>query len=224
MRIGLLIALLSFGLLGVAPFGSRPVAIVYGGPGVLPGPDDTLERAVYVAEMAGFEAVIVTEPVDLKLLSRARVWIQPGGPNLSADQHMNANGMSRQVREFVSKGGGYVGFCGGAFSAVNNLGLIKGSAWNYDEWTGKIPILWMGHTRYMHFEHGPYILLSGNKAEAVGLYADDYVTAARGTYGKGRVFISGVHPEASWGWEPAEDPDGLDTDLAIYMIQWVDPG
>ncbi len=213
----ILVALLSVLFFG---FSEQPVAIVYGGPGVLPGPDDTLERAGYVADLAGFETVVVDGPVDPELLERASVWVQPGGPNLSADRFMNANGMSRQVRRFVSSGGGYVGFCGGAFSAVNNLGLIRGSAWNYGEETGKIPIDWMGHTRYMHFEHGPYILLSGKEAEAVGLYEDGYVTAARGYYGNGRVFISGVHPEASWGWEPAADPDGLDNDLAIYMLQW----
>jgi glutamine amidotransferase-like uncharacterized protein len=199
----------------------QPIALVYGGPGVLTGRDDTLERAEYVAAQAGFKVIVVTGPVDPATLNSASVWVQPGGPNLSADSFMNANGMAGQVRDFVSRGGGYVGFCGGAFSAVNNLGLIQGSAWNLDQSTEKVAIDWLGKTRWIHFEHGPYIVLSDPKAEVVGKYATGDVAVVRSHYGKGEVFISGVHPEANSDWPPTYDPDGSDTDLAIGMIREV---
>jgi hypothetical protein len=47
------------------------------------------------------------------------------------------------------------------------------------------------------------------------------VAAARARYGKGHVFISGPHPEASRYWPPTWDPDGLDNDLAVEMIREV---
>ena len=200
---------------------AQPIALVYGGPGVLTGPDDTLERAEFVAGAAGFTVIEVTEPVPTDLLNSASVWVQPGGPNLSADSYMNRNGMAEQVRDFVSRGGGYVGFCGGAFSAVNNLGLIPGSAWNLKQKTGKIPIDWLGKVRYIHFEDGPYILLSDKSTQVVGTYANGLNAAVRGRFGKGEVFISGVHPEASADWPPTWDPDGPDVDLAEGMIREV---
>ncbi|MBC7693101.1 MAG: hypothetical protein H7222_15160 [Methylotenera sp.] len=205
---------------GASP-ASKPIALVYGGPGVLPGPGDTLDMAKSVAAKAGFKVIEVTQFVDSEILDSASVWVQPGGPNLSADSYMNANGMADQVRNFVTRGGGYVGFCGGAFSAVNNLELIAGSAWNLDEATGKIPVKWLGATRYMHFEHGPYLQLSDKSAEVVATYADGSTAAARSHYGKGEVFISGVHPEADQYWQPTYDPDGLDQDLAITMLREV---
>jgi glutamine amidotransferase-like uncharacterized protein len=200
---------------------AQPIALVYGGPGVLTGPDDTLVRAKFVAAAAGFKVVEVDEPVDPAVLNSASVWIQPGGPNLSADSFMNRNGMADQVRDFVTRGGGYVGFCGGAFSAINNLGLIPGSAWNLKQATEKVPVTWLGKVRYIHFEDGPYLVLTDKSTEVVGTYANGDVAVARGHYGKGEVFISGVHPEAGPDWTPTYDPDGPDTDLAVSMIQEV---
>jgi hypothetical protein len=201
----------------------KPLAIVYGGPGTLLGPGDTLESALIAAQEAGFETKVITEPVDEATLARARLWVQPGGPNLAADEHMNANGLTLQVREFVRQGGGYVGFCGGAFSAVNNLHLVQGSAWNLGSPTvpAKLPINWQGRTRYLHFEYGPYIQLEDPNFEVIANYPNGEVAAVRGHFGKGEVFITGVHPEAGPGWNPMEDPDGLDHDLAIGMMREV---
>jgi glutamine amidotransferase-like uncharacterized protein len=55
----------------------------------------------------------------------------------------------------------------------------------------------------------------------VATYANGSTAAARAHYGKGEVFISGVHPEANSDWPPTYDPDGSDVDLAIGMIQEV---
>jgi len=203
------------------PSTGKPIALVYGGPGVLTGTGDTLEMAKVVAGQAGFQVITVTGPVPTATLNSASVWVQPGGPNLYADSFMNGNGMANQVRDFVRRGGGYVGFCGGAFSAMNNLKLIPGSASNLSESTGKIPINWLGAIRYIHFEGGPYLKLTDPASEIVGTYANGSVAAARAYYGNGKVFISGVHPEANKYWPPTYDPDGLDQDLAIGMIQEV---
>ncbi len=49
------------------------------------------------------------------------------------------------------------------------------------------------------------------------------IAAARTTYGKGRVFITGFHPEAPEFWTKEDgitDPDGTDHDLAKEMIVW----
>jgi glutamine amidotransferase-like uncharacterized protein len=176
-----------------------------------------------VAAQAGFQVVEVDSPVDPALLNRASIWIQPGGPNLYADRYMNGNGMADQVRDFVNRGGGYVGFCGGAFSAVNNLGLISGSAYQLGLPTGKVAITWAGlGVRYIHYEEGPYIELDQNSgAQVIGTYPDGSVAVVRANYGRGKVWISGVHEEANSDWPPTHDPDGSDVFLAVQMIQAV---
>jgi glutamine amidotransferase-like uncharacterized protein len=188
---------------------------------VLFGRDDTLARAELVATQAGFKVIEINGRVEPEVLDSASVWVQPGGPNLSADAYMNRTGLADQVRDFVRRGGGYVGFCGGAFSAVNNLGLIAGTAWNWPHATAKIPINWLGSIRYIHFENGPYILPASKTTQVVGTYPDGQIAVLRDFYGKGRVFISGVHPEANSDWPPAYDPDGPDVDLAVAMIRSV---
>jgi glutamine amidotransferase-like uncharacterized protein len=198
-----------------------PLALVYSGPGVLDGVDDTLERAEFVAREAGFQVVRTNKPVPDSLLRKARLWVQPGGPNFEADTYMSNNGMAEQVRSWVQAGGGFVSFCGGTYSAFNSLKLMKGQARTFDAETSKQPIQWFGKLHYIHFETGPYLILHSPTTQVVGTYSDGKVAVARDFYGNGRVFVSGVHPEASPFWSPAEDPDGLDTALAIEMIQWV---
>ena len=58
----------------------------------------------------------------------------------------------------------------------------------------------------------------------IAYYPNHQVAAARATYGKGKVFVTGLHPEAPQDWRDyyhLNDPDGSDEDLAVEMINWV---
>ena len=47
---------------------------------------------------------------------------------------------------------------------------------------------------------------------------------AAAMYGNGKVFITGLHPEAPQSWRTyygINDSDGLDFDLVDEMISWV---
>ena len=46
----------------------------------------------------------------------------------------------------------------------------------------------------------------------------------RTSYGKGRVWVTGLHPEAPQWWKDTSgysDPDGDDSDIVVKMLQWV---
>jgi glutamine amidotransferase-like uncharacterized protein len=204
---------------------AAPLALIWGGDGTEnDDPTGTLNSAVYSARQAGFDVQIVTGDLPTSTFNRASVWIQPGGPNFTQAYDMIAHHLFEQIRTFVAAGGGYVGFCGGAYMAQSQtylgLGLLPGQAPRHGEYTHKTEVNWKGARRFIHFEHGPE-LVKGNGIDVVASYAWNGAPAAiRGKYGKGRVFITGAHPEALPDWEPVEDPDGPDIDLAVSMIDW----
>jgi glutamine amidotransferase-like uncharacterized protein len=200
------------------------LALVFGGDGT--GSDDpsgTLASAVNAAQAAGFEVQVVTTLLPVETLTQASLWIQPGGPNFDQAADMQRSGVFQQVRDFVASGGGYVGYCGGAYMAQSygslGLGLLPGMAWHQGEETRKTEVIWEGKRRFIHFEYGPRFQ-TGPGIEVFATYVSNGAPAAiRGKYGQGRVVLSGPHPEAMGDWEPTEDPDGSDLDLAIEMMQ-----
>lgn len=218
------LALISVSSLTLPVRAIAATAFVFGGDGTEnDDPTGTLHSAARAAREAGFQAVIVTEGLPEDVLHRADVWIQPGGPNFTQAYHMQRTGLFQQVKEFVRRGGGFVGFCGGGFMGQSygslGLGLLPGMATKQRMYTQKAEVLWNGRSRFLHFEAGPRFQ-PGPGIEVFATYAWDGAPAAiRGRYGAGKVVLSGPHPEAQSDWEPAEDPDGLDLDLAIEMIR-----
>lgn len=210
-------------LLGASPTAHARLALVFGGEGT-ENYDRTgsLAAAVDSARAAGFQVQIVTDRLPEETLAKADVWIQPGGTNFNQAYDMQRTGLFEQVKEFVAGGGGYVGFCAGAFMAQSNgslgLGLLPGMATRYSKGAFKAEIVWKGRTRFVHFENGPRLQQIAG-IEVFANYASNGTAAAgRGRYGLGKVVVSGVHPEALGDWWPTQDPDGLDTDLAVDMI------
>jgi glutamine amidotransferase-like uncharacterized protein len=208
---------------------AAPVALVFGGEGTEnDDPTGTLHSAVTAARSAGFVPVIVTGKLSDEVLASAAIWIQPGGPNFDQAYDMQRTGVFAQVRDFVARGGGYLGLCGGGFMGQSSgslgLGLLPGMAYRHGEVTHKTAVTWAGRKRYLHFENGPEFQ-TGPGIEVVATYDwNGGPAAVRGHFGRGRVFLSGPHPEAGDDWDPTEDPDGLDWDLIGEMLRWAAAG
>jgi glutamine amidotransferase-like uncharacterized protein len=120
--------LISLTLVLTAHAGNKNEALIYDGPGNCE--DGCFEAAVEVAKMAGLvpravkpEALTAkSTDLDVKaLFANAKVWIQPGGIANESFYTMNER-VADELIEFVKHGGGYVGFCAGAFMATNPIG------------------------------------------------------------------------------------------------------
>ncbi len=234
----------------------RGVALIYKGTGSCSEEDGDAgqnnsgcsEAAAKIARKAGLKPKYVG-PEDLNdestpaqveaIFKNAKVWIQPGGIAATAYFAMSDR-LHQEIIKFVNEGGGYVGWCAGAFIATERmgatryggLGIFPGGTGIYGTHTetrwvdySLQEITWNGKKRSIYYEGGPYLygLEELKNVEVVALYDTGFVAAARTTYGKGRVFISGPHPEAPAVWteeDELKDPDGTDFDLAIEMVQW----
>ncbi len=234
------IAVLFFGLNA----GARPIALIYKGDGSCP--EGCSEASAEVAIKAGFKPRFVG-PSDLdsnsseadvaRLFQDARVWIQPGGVAVTAFYTMTPE-LRESIRSFVASGGGYVGFCAGAFMATQRigssryagLGILPGFTAPYylspvrPGLDYSLPVLsWGSLRRQVFFEGGPYFYGFRDQAESVASYDSGYSAAVRALFGRGRVFVSGPHPEAPLIWteeDGVRDPDGVDQDLAVQMVRW----
>lgn len=93
------------------------------------------------------------------------------------------------------------------------------------------PTIWNNQTRHIYWELGPYFNSSSTKkAEILSYYLNKegqndtkHALTIRSQFGQGKVFVTGVHPEAPLNWSTyfkLQDPDGEDFDLAIDMIKW----
>lgn len=232
------------------------VALIYNGPGSCE--DETLEdpkpeirdcsaAAATVARKAGLIPKFVgpdavdgqSTPEQINaLFESGRVWIQPGGNSGEAFDSMSDE-LLRGLTTFVRSGGGYVGFCAGAFMATEligkkgnpGLGIFPGRSVLYPHGAERPdldyilePILWKGVKRKVFLEGGPYLILpESSKVEVIATYGSGAVATARTKYGKGRVYITGLHPEAPLRWTQEDglvDPDGIEQDLAAEMVRW----
>lgn len=169
------------------------------------------------------------------LLQEAKVWIQPGGLSLKAAKMMGPDLMSK-VREFVYRGGGYVGFCAGMLLAsetigesdTKGLGIIPGNTVHLMKGKKDIPyvldiILSSGEKRDIYFSGGPYLeLRDETQVKIIGRYSSGEIAAIETKYGDGLVSVAGYHPETPRYWKilrGKKDRDGSDYDLAIQMIK-----
>lgn len=208
---------------------AAPKALIYKGPGACS--DGCAEAFVDIAKQAGFDPEFVGPGAPKAgLFDQVGIWIQPGGYAGTAMQNMNAD-LKTQLKEFIAGGGGYVGFCAGAFVAtkkvgttsINGLNIFPGGTKLYGKGIDLKEVNWAGSKRTLYWEGGPYLRNLPDSVEIIARYSNGAVATARAPYGKGRVFITGLHPEAPDWWSTAEqmvDPDGQDHDLVINMIHW----
>ena len=215
-------------------FASQPVALVYRGPGACL---NCWRSAAQVAKEAGFKVDFVNkdQPSE-RAFESARLWVQPGGKSKTAAEAMGSRYLAR-IRKFVENGGGYVGFCAGAFlttskigtTDVDGLGIIPGRTelWDRNDGSGRlIPLAWKNEIRQVYYHGGPFIDVDTDIAYGVRVYAryeDGKINALSAPFGYGRVAITGAHPEANRLWKMEhflKDPDGSDQSLVVSMMKW----
>ncbi len=221
------------------PQDTRPLALVYSGPGACAGCPAALAE---VLEQAGLRTQYVG-PAELKhdeVFDGVALYAQPGGDDTL--QVYGALGpvefprFAARMRAFVEHGGRYLGVCLGGFLAsqwidgaatIPALRLIVGDAEYFTATPGPyrsdqiIPITWLAPTprqRSVYFQEGPFFTGPGTP---YATYVDGSTAAMIAPLGKGQVGLSGFHFEADASWYAnygLDDPDGPDADLAVAFI------
>jgi glutamine amidotransferase-like uncharacterized protein len=212
----------------------KRIALVYKGEGSCV--EDCSESAALVAQLAGLTPVYISpNETNLDIFSEAAVWIQPGGESMIVADYLSPD-IKRALREFIGNGGGYVGFCAGAFFAdlwihgtsSQGIDVMPARAYDYKKapaYAAMMNLNWNGTIRSVYWEQGPYLELfvKGQIFHPFAFYPSGEIAGIYGHFYNGRVSVTGVHPEAPQYWRDdikAGDPDGLDYDLAVDMVRW----
>jgi glutamine amidotransferase-like uncharacterized protein len=146
--------------------------------------------------------------MDQSRLLSYRLLIIPGGNFIEIGKSLNRN-TGTNIRNSVHNGLNYLGICGGAFLAgksgyYNGLDLTSGkrfgfySAEEHGIHKAVVPIaLANADTLNQYWEDGPQLSGWGS---VIGKYPDGTPAIVEGTFGKGKVLISGIHAEAPENW------------------------
>ncbi|MGW0176137.1 BPL-N domain-containing protein [Rhodococcus sp. NPDC003322] len=218
----------------------RPVALVYRGPATCSGCAESVAsllesaptplRPVYAGPDENID-------VTAESLAGAVVYAQPGGGTLkSAWRHTRS--YAPALRDWVSGGGTYLGFCLGAYLAGGDpgYGLFPGRVRQYigtdgatvdDTEDAVVEVTWRDQRRHMYFQDGATFRVADDDFSAVGAtvlarYPNDTVAAVVTPYGNGRVGLVGPHPEADESWYRGPgltNPDGIRFDLGHDLIE-----
>lgn len=194
---------------------------IYRGPASCDDCSEALARTImrisprYHVDFVGPKERTDISPATLR---HYRIYVQPGGGQ-DIDGALNSLGDARvrAIRQFVARGGGYLGLCMGAYLAgASNIGLIADDPDSEVRRPGfsvatiedaAVPVRWAGRAQSMYYQDGPF--LKPQRADpayrALATYQNGDVAAARYSRGKGTVVLSGPHPEADRSW--FEDAD-----------------
>lgn len=242
-RRGLLLGGLAVGTLAAVGGGlvaananDKPLALVYNGP---QGCDDCAPTiaAVLRGSPAGYRTRYVGPgtgtPLTASVLAQASLYVQPGGGSDLQATWKDLAPVADDMRSWVADGGSYMGMCFGAYLAGRDpgFGLLPGDAFGWagsdgasvpDDRDTVIPVRWRGHRRHVYFQDGPGFRIDDEEKTTVLATYDDGVPAVLvARYGKGRVGVTGPHPEASRTWfmnAGLENPDGYSQELADDLI------
>ncbi|WP_241844844.1 BPL-N domain-containing protein [Streptomyces silvensis] len=221
---------------GNRPGDGSPLALVYNGPqgcsGCAPSVADLLRRApqpfrvTYVGPGTGV-------PLTADALADAQLYVQPGGGADLERTWRDLRGSANAVRDWVRGGGSYLGLCFGAYLAGRNPGfdLLPGDTDGYIDLPDTtihhqrdtvVPVTWRDKKRHMYFQDGPAFLLDEDAdADVLATYPNGSAAVVVAPYGKGRVGVSGPHPEADRSWyaeKGLRNPDGVRFDLAHELV------
>lgn len=218
---------------------AKPLALVYNGKGACKGCDLGAAKA---AMKAGLDVLYVDEKLkDFSVFQKAVLWVQPGGKSGVAINSMGRTYLN-EIKKFVANGGGYVGFCAGGFlstelngtTGLTGLGLVPGRTFPIYKDNTRADhayiksLTWNGVDRKIYFNGGPYFDLTGVDDPNLKILAtydehENRVAALSTKFGKGKVAVTGAHPEEIRLYKILRfknDPDGDDKDLAAEMMSW----
>ncbi|MFD2470590.1 BPL-N domain-containing protein [Amycolatopsis silviterrae] len=214
-----------------------PLALVYNGPQGCdecgPAVAELLRRAPqhYRVEYVGPGT---GKPLTAATLAEAQLYVQPGGGQDLDRTWQDLRGSADALRDWVRKGGSYLGLCFGGYLAGRDpgFGLLPGDTHGYagspgstvpDDRDTVLEVSWRGKPRHMYFQDGPAFRLDdGADAAVLATYSNGAAAVVVAPYGKGRVGVSGPHPEADASWYEEKglaNPDGVRLDLAYELIQ-----
>lgn len=214
-----------------------PLALVYRGPGGCPSCSAAAATLVQSTRW-GFQVRYVGPDEQLKLtaanLRKAALYVQPGGDGTLEQAFTALRSESGAIRHYVSSGGRYLGLCMGGYLAGHDPGfnLLPGDADQFITSNNAsvtsaddtvIKVNWRSGPRYLYFQDGPFFTLSddGNTVQVLATYTNGEIAALVTDYQKGRVAVSGPHPEATDDWyqyNHVTDPDARDADLGRDLI------
>jgi glutamine amidotransferase-like uncharacterized protein len=136
-----------------------------------------------------------------------RLLIVPGGNFIDIGNSLTSSATAN-IRNAVQNGVNYLGICAGGFFAgntgYNGLNLASGVRFGFYAAEGrgirKAAVAIAGArapTLEQYWEDGPQFTGWGG---VVGKYPDGTPAIVEGTFGRGWVILTGVHPEAPAGW------------------------
>jgi len=216
---------------------TRPLALVYRGPAGCPGCSEAVAELLHSSRWR-FDVQYVGPNERLRLsaatLQDATLYAQPGGSGELSQAYRQLKKHAHDIRSYVSSGGRYLGICMGGYLAGRTPGfhLLPGDTDQFIASRGAsvrteadtlVNVYWRGQLRCMYFQDGPYFLLDRGATDVIVLatYTNGKIAALVAAYGKGKVGVSGPHPEATAEWYDASHlvtPEGMNVDLGHDLI------
>ena len=179
-------------------------------------------------EKNGFQVTFAGDGADMSVpeaLSQLKpdVYIQPGGGDDMSEAWAAVKGpVMSAITSYVRGGGRYVGICMGSFLAskgdaedeFDGYDLLSGAGWqalDYKERDGAtvtdmdqtlVTVDWRGQPKDIFFQGGPSFAPVDDEGEGTVLatYSNGDAAAIVVPYGRGKVGVTGPHPEASASW------------------------
>ncbi len=216
--------------------GGGSYALIYDGPVAATGATAAIAS---VAAQAGLPVKYVVNIQDLPaLLPAAKVFIIGGTEDdLSPLVAAFTPKITAALKNYLQNGGRYLGICGGGYIAstgweeygqsFTSLGIIPARSGSFTGGEADpriLPVSWLGQTRQMYYQDGPvfYLMPTAEQTRIIACYADGRVAAFISSYGRGRVAVSGTHPEATPSWIYGAANGGAWTSsvpLAVDLLQ-----
>ena len=206
-------------LLAFIPLTNARTIGIFNGAGTCEGCGETVgaffearnDKVIYLNE----------KTLNAATLSKIEVYVQPGGSD-DIDETLNAlvPAQIKALRQFVNRGGSYLGICAGAYLAarISVMGSGKPAYALIDagevesEITSSeptlLPVLWQGKKLWLYSQSGPHLGTTAPPgATVLGRFQrSGHIAGLITNYGQGKVMLIGPHLEAGSDWYQA---DGL---------------
>jgi glutamine amidotransferase-like uncharacterized protein len=172
--------------------------------------------------------------ITTAVLDSAVLYAQPGGGNSVKRAFRQMKQVAPNITEYTRAGGRYLGICMGAYLAGRRPGF--GFLPETDQFitsTGAdvrtkrdtiVAVDWRGQRRHMFFQDGAVLSAPAETSGVVVLarYASNgKIAALVAPFERGRIALSGPHPEAPEDWYRSyrlKNPDGISYDLGCDLI------